>query len=399
MKTMLSKIAAQYGTPCYVYFRETMENNFRLFRENFDHIHYAVKANSNLAILDIFSRLGAGFDIVSGGELARVLKAGGNPDKIVFSGVGKQADEMRKALQAGIACFNVESWAELEQLNSAAESLHTTAAIALRINPDIPVQTHPYIATGLKENKFGIAYEEALSHYRYAKTLPHLNIRGIAYHLGSQIMTEAPYLAALEKLLTLICQLRQEDISIQQINIGGGFGIDYQHQHTLDISLLSQKLKSLLKSQPNLDLLVEPGRALTANGGILLTKVISIKSQGNKNFAIVDGAMNDLLRPALYDAWHDIVPAAPHHEGESKLYDVVGPVCESGDFFAKNRQLHIQQNDLLAVTMTGAYGFVMSSNYNSRPRAAEVLVDGKKHYLIRERETLADLMNKERCLS
>jgi len=396
---MLSDIAKVYGTPCYVYYRQIIEENFKRFQVNFEQVNYAVKANSNLAVLNILAKLGAGFDIVSGGELARVLKAGGNPKKIVFSGVGKQDDEIAAALTADIGCFNIESLFELEQLNHISTLLDKTPSIALRINPDIPVQTHPYISTGLKENKFGIAYEEALSLYQHAKTLSHIKIQGIACHLGSQIMSDEPYLIALHKILDLIKLLAEKNITISHIDIGGGFGIDYQNNKNLDIASLSEKIKKLiLDSNLKLTLSVEPGRAIVANSGILLTKIISIKSQADKNFAIVDAAMNDFIRPALYDAWHDITPVIKHN-GEYQKYDIVGPVCETGDFFGKDRKLCILPNDLLAITMAGAYGFVMSSNYNSRPRAAEVLIDHHdKHYLVRERETIEELMGKEKCL-
>ena len=396
---MLSDIAEKYGTPCYVYYRQIIEDNFKRFQATFEQVNYAVKANSNLAVLNILAKLGAGFDIVSGGELARVLKAGGNPRKVVFSGVGKQDDEIQQALTANIGCFNVESLFELNQLNQLAKSLNKTANIALRINPDIPVQTHPYISTGLKENKFGIAYDDALALYQHASTLSHLKIHGIACHLGSQIMSEEPYLIALHKILDLINLLAEKNIIISHVDIGGGFGIDYQYNKTLDIQMLSEKIKkSLLESNLNLTLSVEPGRAIVADSGILLTKVISIKSQADKNFAIVDAAMNDFIRPALYDAWHDITPVISH-QGEMREYDIVGPVCETGDFFAKDRKLCILPNDLLVITMAGAYGFVMSSNYNSRPRAAEVLINtDNNYYLIRERETVEDLIGKERCL-
>ena len=397
---MLSDIAEKYGTPCYVYYRQIIEDNFRHFQANFEQVNYAVKANSNLAVLNILAKLGSGFDIVSSGELARVLKAGGDPKKIVFSGVGKQDDEITQALTANIGCFNIESLFELEQLNTISTSLNKTASIALRINPDIPVQTHPYISTGLKENKFGIVYEEALSLYQYAKTLSNIKIQGIACHLGSQIMSEEPYLIALHKIIDLIKLLANKDIIISHIDIGGGFGVGYQDNKNLDIISLSEKIQKLiLDSNLKLTLSVEPGRAIVANSGILLTRIISIKSQADKNFAIVDAAMNDFIRPALYDAWHEITPVISH-PGEDQEYDIVGPVCETGDFFGKDRKLCILPNDLLVITMAGAYGFVMSSNYNSRPRAAEVLIDNdNKTYLIRERETIEDLMEKERCLA
>lgn len=400
---MLSEIAEKYGTPCYVYYRQIIEDNFKKFQANFEYVNYAVKANSNLAVLNILAKWGSGFDIVSAGELIRVLKAGGNPEKIVFSGVGKQDDEIQKALEVNIGCFNVESLFELEQLNHISKSLNKIASIALRINPDISVETHPYISTGLKENKFGIAYEEALSLYQHASTLSHLKIKGVACHLGSQIMSEEPYLIALNKILDLIKLLTKKNIIISHVDIGGGFGIDYKHDKNLDITSLSDKIKkSILASNAelNLDLTlsVEPGRAIVANSGVLLTRIISIKSQADKNFAIVDAAMNDFIRPALYDAWHDIIPIISH-QGEYRKYDIVGPVCETGDFFGKDRKLCILPNDLLAITMAGAYGFVMSSNYNSRPRAAEVLIDNNNQYhLVRERETVEDLMDKEKCL-
>ncbi len=396
---MLTDIAGKFGTPCYVYYRQIIEDNFKHFQANFAQVNYAVKANSNLAVLNILAKLGAGFDIVSGGELARVLKAGGDPKKVVFSGAGKQDEEIQQALTANIGCFNVESLFELDQLNHLAKSLNKMAHIALRINPDIPVQTHPYISTGLKENKFGIAYDDAISLYQHAHSLSHLKINGIACHLGSQIMSEEPYLIALLKILDLIKLLAEKDIMISHVDIGGGFGIDYQDQKKLNIASLSEKIKKLiLESNLKLTLSVEPGRAIVADSGVLLTKVISIKSQADKNFAIVDAAMNDFIRPALYDAWHDIKPVISH-QGKLKDYDIVGPVCETGDFFAKNRKLCLLPNDLLVITMAGAYGFVMSSNYNSRPRAAEVLINtDNKPYLIRERETIEDLTGKERCL-
>jgi diaminopimelate decarboxylase len=392
---MLSEIAEIYGTPCYVYSRQMLEKNFKSFQENFKEISYAVKANSNLAILEILAKLGSGFDIVSLGELTRGLKAKVDPQKIVFSGVGKQEFEIQKSLEVGIGCFNIESKFECDQINIIAKSLNKIAPIALRINPDISVKTHPYIATGLKENKFGIAYEDAASLYHYANQLSHLKIKGIACHLGSQIMEEEPYLLALKKLLNLIEELSQNNIIISHIDLGGGFGIDYKTQKKLDIASLSQKINKLLENKMTLS--IEPGRALVAECGILLTRVISLKCQSEKNFAIVDAAMNDLLRPALYKAWHDVIPLIQREENFLN-YDIVGPVCETGDFLAKNRKLSLQPNDLLQITMAGAYGSAMSSNYNSRPRCAEVLIDGNKHYLIRERETYEDLMAKEKCL-
>jgi len=380
----LIPLAEKYGTPCYVYFKDIIERNFLRFQPLFDHVHYAVKANDSLAILQTLARLNAGFDIVSGGELAKVLRAGGDPAKVVFSGVGKQETEIEAALEKNIGCFNVESLFELHQIQQLAKKLNKRAAIAFRVNPDIAVETHPYITTGLKENKFGIPYREAERFYAIAKTLSHIEIKGIACHLGSLIFSKEPYLAALQKLLAL-------DIEVSHIDIGGGFGVDKEKY--FDSESLSREVKKITDKP----IWVEPGRAIVAESGMLLTKVISIKSQEDKHFAIVDAGMNDFMRPCLYGAYHDIINLMPEKEAP-KTYDIVGPVCETSDFFGKNRHLSILPNDILAITMAGAYGFCMSSHYNARPRAAEVMIDGEKDYLIRERENLNDLMAKEKCL-
>ena len=393
-------IAKQYGTPCYVYNRSIIEQNWNAFSKTFSNIPhqicYAVKANSNLAVLNILAKLGSGFDIVSGGELARVLKAGGDPHKVVFSGVGKQDHEILSALEADINCFNIESVFELDQINRLAKSVNKAAPISLRINPDIPIQSHRYIATGLKENKFGIPIEDAVALYQYAKTLPNLTIVGIACHLGSQIQDFEPYLIALHKLLNLIDQLATENIMISQCDIGGGYSVQYQAEENFDISHFGEKIMAEFKNR-NLKLFVEPGRAIVAESGVLLTRVISTKIQSGKNFAIVDGAMNDLIRPALYEAYHEIIPCHPRN-GAAVEYDVVGPVCETGDFLGHHRKLCLEKDDLLLVLNTGAYGFVMSSNYNSRPRCAEVMMDGEKSYVVRARETLESLWENETCL-
>lgn len=396
----LSRIGAQFGTPCYVYSRAALTRAWRDFDAAFagrDHLLcYAVKANPNLGVLDVFARLGSGFDIVSGGELARVIAAGGEPRKVVFSGVGKTAVEMRQALAAGILCFNVESASELELLNRVAGEMGVTAPVSLRVNPDVDAKTHPYIATGLKENKFGVAYTDALATYRRARDLPHLRIAGVDCHIGSQLTEVAPFIAALERVLALVDALAREGIAISHIDLGGGLGIRYQDETPPAVADYAQALLKVLADRPQ-QLLFEPGRLLTGNAGVLLSTVLYLKPGADKNFAIVDAAMNDLMRPALYAAWHDVLPLREAATG-GQSYDIVGPVCESGDFLARDRQLSVHPGDLIAIASAGAYGMSMSSNYNTRPRAAEVMVDGNRAHLIRDRETVAMLLASEHRL-
>ncbi|MEW5944002.1 MAG: diaminopimelate decarboxylase [Pseudomonadota bacterium] len=396
----LSRIAEQFGTPCYVYSRAALTAAYqsfsRAFAERNHLVCYAVKANSNLAILNLFARLGAGFDIVSGGELKRVLAAGGDPRKTVFSGVGKSAEEMRAALAAGILCFNVESESELVRLNRVAGEMETAAPVSLRVNPDVDPRTHPYISTGLKGSKFGVAYADALRLYRMARALPHIEICGIDCHIGSQITEISPFVDAVDKILELLDRLEAEGISIRHLDLGGGVGIRYHDETPPEISAYAQALLAKLGQRPQ-KILVEPGRALVGNAGLLLTRVEYLKHGEAKNFAIVDAAMNDLMRPALYDAWHDIV-IARSSGGEKRLYEIVGPVCESGDFLGRERDLSLSEGDLLAVLSAGAYGMSMSSNYNTRPRVAEVMVDGNQAYLIRERENIEQLYAGENLL-
>ncbi len=393
----LTSIAERFATPCYVYSRAALTEAFRQFNDGFatyDHlICFAVKANPNLSVLKVFASLGAGFDIVSGGELARVLAAGGDPGKIVFSGIGKTATEMEQALTAGIFCFNVESESELVRLNQVAGAMGKVAPISLRVNPDVDAKTHPYISTGLKDNKFGVSYESAYHLYLKATAMPHINIHGIDCHIGSQLTEIEPFLAALDRVLLLVDKLETAGIHIRHLDLGGGVGIRYRDETPPDIARYAQALLGRLVGR-KFKLLLEPGRALVGNAGVLLTRIEYIKSGESKNFAIVDAAMNDLMRPALYDAWHDIVPVEPRI-GAQESFEIVGPVCESGDFLGHNRELCIEPGDLLAVMSAGAYGMSMSSNYNSRPRAAEVMVDGSQTQLIRKRETIADLFAQE----
>jgi len=394
----LSRLAEQYGTPCYVYSRSALTEAYRAFDAAFatrDHlICYAVKANSNLAILNLLARLGSGFDIVSGGELERVLAAGGDPAKVVFSGVGKSAAEMRRALAAGILCFNVESESELARLNRIAGEMGRTAPVSVRVNPDVDARTHPYIATGLKNNKFGVAHADALAMYRSAADMAHVRIVGIDCHIGSQLTDVAPFAAALQRVLVLVDRLQSDGISVAHIDLGGGLGIRYQPEdHPPAVDAYARELLAGLGAR-KLKLLVEPGRALVGNAGLLLTRVEYLKLGDGKNFAVVDAAMNDLMRPALYDAWHDVRPVVTG-EGTPRRYEIVGPVCESGDFLAHDRLLALREGDLLAIMSAGAYGMTMSSNYNTRPRAAEIMIDGNAAYLIRERETISELMARE----
>jgi len=396
----LSRIADEHGTPCFVYSRSALTDAWRAFDSAFearDHlVCYAVKANSNLAILNLFARLGSGFDIVSGGELQRVLAAGGDPRKIVFSGVGKSADEIRRALAAGILCFNVESESELIRLDRIAGELGKSAPVSLRVNPDVDAKTHPYIATGLKQNKFGVAYRDAFELYRRARELPHLRIEGIDCHIGSQLTEIAPFAAALEKVLDLLDRLQRENIAISHLDLGGGLGICYRDETPPAIGDYARALIGLIGKRPQ-KLLFEPGRALVGNAGILLTRVEYLKHGEEKNFAIVDAAMNDLIRPALYDGWHAVLPVTAGGGGADggDEYEIVGPVCESGDFLAHGRRLALREGDLLAIMSAGAYGMSMSSNYNTRPRAAEIMIDGTKSHVIRKRETADELMAHE----
>lgn len=398
----LSDIANQYGTPCYVYSRATLERHYNAFSDAAaEHPHlicYAVKANSNIAILNVLARLGSGFDIVSEGELRRVMAAGGDPKKVVFSGVAKTADEMRYALQLGIKCFNVESESELNRLQQVAAELKVMAPVSIRVNPDIDAKTHPYISTGLKANKFGIDINDAERIYQQAAAATNLQVVGVDCHIGSQLTETQPFLDALEKLLQLIDRLQQQDIVLHHIDIGGGLGVRYKDETPPHPSEYAAAVVKRLQDYPHLTLIFEPGRAIMANAGILLTKVEYIKPGQEKNFAIVDAAMNDLIRPALYSAWQEIVAVETGAQHEQQQYDVVGPVCETGDFLGKDRMLAIAEGDLLAVRSAGAYGFTMSSNYNSRPRAAEVLVDGGNCHLIRQRELWQDLWRGEQTL-
>ncbi len=394
----LSELARTYGTPLYVYSRTALEAAYRSYDAAFaSHPHricYAVKANSSLAVLNVFARLGSGFDIVSGGELQRVLAAGGDPAKVLFSGVGKTVAEMEMALQAGIGCFNVESAAELERLNEVAGRLGKRAPVSLRVNPNVDAKTHPYISTGLKENKFGVAYEEALPLYRRARELGHLDVHGIDCHIGSQLTDVSPFGDALDKVLVLLDALEAEGFDIRHVDLGGGVGIRYRDETPPDVNEYAQTLLSRLAGRKQA-VFIEPGRSLVGNAGLLLTKVEYLKNNGDKHFAIVDAAMNDLMRPALYEAWHEIV-AVTERGGAAESYDIVGPVCETGDFIGHGRPLVLAQDDVLAVLSAGAYGMSMSSNYNTRPRAAEVMVQGDKVSLVRERETVAALLSIEK---
>ena len=393
----IQQLAATYGTPLYVYSRATLERHWNAFNEALgDHPHlvcYAVKANSNIAILALLARLGSGFDIVSGGELARVLKAGGDPSRIVFSGVGKTVAEIEQALAAGIRCFNVESTAELTRLDCVAAAHGATAPVSLRVNPDVDARTHPYISTGLKENKFGIGVKSAVDAYRQAADAANLRIEGIDCHIGSQLIQIAPFVDALDRVLELVQHIEELGIAIRHLDLGGGLGVLYRDEQPPSPAQYVRPLLARLAGSGK-EILIEPGRAIAANAGILVTEVQYLKESEYKNFAIVDAAMNNLLRPALYGAWQEIIPVIARQQPK-KEYDVVGPVCETGDFLGKQRQLAVEQGDLLAVRSAGAYGFSMSSNYNSRPRAAEILVDGDTAHLVRQRETLESLFEDE----
>jgi diaminopimelate decarboxylase len=396
----LATVARDHGTPCYVYSRAAIESAWRAYDQAFADgghlICYAVKANGNLAVLGVLARLGAGFDIVSGGELERVLRAGGRPDRVVFSGVGKRRDEMARALEVGIRCFNVESVPELDRLEAVAADSGRRAPVALRVNPDVDPETHPYIATGLRESKFGIPIEDALPLFRRAAASPHLDVVGVAYHIGSQLTSVSPFVDALDRVAPLVERLVGEGISLRHVDLGGGLGVRYRDERPPTPGQLAEALRRRADSLA-LPLVLEPGRSIVGAAGVLLTRVEYVKRAVPRDFVVVDGAMNDLLRPALYGAWQDIVPVAPR-AGEGRPCDVVGPVCETGDFLGRDRLLNVRPGDLLAVHGVGAYGFAMSSNYNARPRAAEVLLDGDRAQLVRRRETVVDLYAGESLL-
>ena len=403
----LQTLGEKLGTPLYVYSRAALATAFNSYKEAIGTrdvlVCFGMKANSNLAVLKEFARLGSGFDIVSGGELARVLAAGANPAKVVFSGVGKQAWEMQAALKAGVKCFNVESIPELRRLSAVATEMGQSAPVSLRVNPDVDAKTHPYISTGLKENKFGIAIEEAPAAYALAASLPGISVVGVDCHIGSQITEVDPYLDALDKLLKLIDELKAKGIVLKHLDIGGGLGIKYDDETPLAPKVLLDRVFAQLQARgyANLQLVMEPGRSLVGNAGVMLTTVQYLKHTEARNFAIVDAAMNDLMRPALYEAWHGVLPVVPNSGSNAPattLYDVVGPVCESADWLARGRQLALNEGNIIAIESAGAYGFVMAGNYNSRPRPAEVMVDGDKYHVIRQRETFEDLIRGESCL-
>ncbi|MFA6053596.1 MAG: diaminopimelate decarboxylase [Methylobacter sp.] len=397
----VSDIVYKYGSPCYIYSRATLEKHWNAFDQAFGgHPHlicYAVKANSNIAILNLLARLGSGFDIVSLGELKRVIQAGGDPKKIVFSGVGKREDEILAALKIGIRCFNIEVSGELDRINLLAEQLGVVAPVSFRVNPDVDAKTHPYISTGLKENKFGIDIAQALTEYRRAAAMPFINVIGIDCHIGSQLTETRPFLDALDKILDLVAALKAEGIELHHLDMGGGLGICYNNEQPPEPAEYIEAILARLGTN-DFEILLEPGRAIVGNAGILVTQVEYLKPTDNKNFAIVDAAMNDLVRPSLYSAWQEIIPVNRRSTATETVWDIVGPVCETGDFLGKGRALKISQGDLLAIRSSGAYGFTMSSNYNSRPRVAELIVDGNHLHLIRERETIAQLWAGEHLL-
>jgi len=396
----VSDIANAHGTPLYIYSRATIERHWKAFDNAAgDRPHivcYAVKANSNIAVLNVMARLGSGFDIVSKGELARVLEAGGDPKKVVFSGVGKTSDEIAYALDKGIYCFNVESGAELDRIQNVAKSLNVIAPISIRVNPDVDAGTHPYISTGLKDNKFGINIDDAEAFYVYASTLPNIAVKGVDCHIGSQITEVAPFLDALDRVLALVDNLAAKNINLSHIDVGGGLGVCYNDEKPPHPEQYAKAIADKLEGR-DITLIFEPGRAIMANAGILVTEVEFLKSNEELNFAIVDAAMNDLIRPSLYSAWQAIIPVE-HRDGPTKVYDIVGPICETGDFLGKKRELAIEAGDLLAIRSSGAYGFTMSSNYNSRPRVAEIMVDGSNVHVVRKRETIEQLWQGESLL-
>jgi diaminopimelate decarboxylase len=396
----LAELAERFGTPTYVYSRAAITQAYQQYASALGdwpgQICYAIKANSNIGLLNVLARLGAGFDIVSAGELERVLAAGGDPAKIVFSGVGKTSAEIARGLEVGVGCFNVESESELEAVSQVAVAQNKVASISIRVNPDVNPETHPYISTGLKENKFGIGIDRAVAVYKRAASLPGIRIQGVDCHIGSQLTKLEPFLDALDRLLLLIDELATNGITIHHLDLGGGLGVTYKNETPPTPSDYIGAVKAKL-GERKIALMFEPGRSIVANAGLLLTRVEYLKPTEHKNFAIVDAAMNDNIRPALYQAWQEIVPVVPR-DGATRAYDIVGPVCETGDFLGKDRDLCIEPGDLLAMLSAGAYGFVMSSNYNSRPRAAEIMVDGDKTYTVRKRETLADLIAHEQML-
>ena len=397
----VSEIAKNYQTPLYIYSRATIERHWHAFDnaagERPHLVCYAVKANSNVAVLNVMARLGSGFDIVSKGELARVIQAGGDPKKTVFSGVGKKEDEIEYALNHDIYCFNVESASELDRIQAVAQRMGKVAPISLRVNPDVDAGTHPYISTGLKENKFGISIDSAKDVYLYAKSLKNLAIKGVDCHIGSQLTEVAPFLDALDRVLLLVDELKTVDIELSHIDVGGGLGVCYQDETPPHPNEYAKAIAERLGDR-EIKLIYEPGRAIMANAGILVTEVEFLKTNEDRHFAIVDAAMNDLIRPALYQAWQAIIPVTERVDTETKPYDIVGPICETGDFLGKQRELAIKQGDLLAIRSAGAYGFTMSSNYNSRPRAAEIMVDGDDVHLIRARESIEQLWQGEQLL-
>jgi diaminopimelate decarboxylase len=400
-KVCLQSIADKFGTPCYVYSKTALELNYKAYANALkSHPHlvcYAVKSNSNIAVLQSLAKLGSGFDIVSIGELERVLIAGGNPSKIVFSGLGKTADEMSRALDVGIHCFNVESESELGLLNRIAEQKGLKAPVSIRVNPDVNAKTHPYISTGLKEDKFGIDINRAIDVYRDAASMSHIDIVGLDCHIGSQITEKSPFVDTMKRLLVLADTLNEQGITLNHLDIGGGLGVRYQNEEIQSVDQYMRAILPLLEGRSE-TLIVEPERSMTANAGVLLTEVVYLKVTEHKNFAVVDAAMNDMLRPSLYQAWMDVQNVGTHVNQQEKIYDVVGPVCESGDFLAKSRQLTVNEGDCLCLFSAGAYGFVMSSNYNSRPRVAEIMVNGDSAFVIRQRETLAELIKGEHLL-
>lgn len=398
----IADIIAQYGTPAYIYSRATLERHWHAFNNAFgNHPHlicFAVKSNSNIALLNVMARLGSGFDIVSQGELERVIAAGGEPSKVVFSGVAKSHQEIARALEVGIRCFNVESLSELKRINQVAGEMGKIAPISLRVNPDVDAHTHPYISTGLKENKFGVSVSQAREVYRFAKTLPNVKIVGMDCHIGSQLTELQPFLDAADRLIVLMEQLKQDGIKLHHLDLGGGLGVPYTTETPPHPTEYTAALLAKLRDYPKLEIILEPGRAITANAGILVTKVEYLKQNEDRNFAIVDTGMNDMIRPALYEAYMRIIEVDQSVSREKAIYDVVGPICETSDFLGKQRELAIAEGDLIAMRSAGAYGATMSSTYNSRPQAAEIMVDGSQFHLIKQRATFADLWRLETLL-